>query len=685
MRQTESISPGATEVPSPSHDDHAGVLVLKHTTSSPREWYIRPNDNFNIGRSDVQYAFGIEAMTISAHHLQVHCIGYQDELGGSLVEPLVYVRVLSSKPVNLCHSDSNNPSDACVLRSGSGDVLLNHGDTLQLTPGISVTFESRQGSSQRKEGLDSVQQQEVLRFDKQYNVTNRLIGSGGYAKVFIAVKQADKRQFACKVVRAPLEKTAVSNADPKSAAEDSRRRKNREKLAREYEVLKNLSHPNIIPLEKVFCTTHSIFIFQELITGGDLSSYTDRPDPLSEAEGVVIIRQVLKAVQYLHRNQIVHRDIKPENILMTSWRHGARVVLTDFGQARALGNTKGARTAVFRMQSIIGTIGYTAPEVSKQLRRHRQMVQGYSKAIDVWSVGCVAGILLTAQPMPFETPTAANAQARGSARPWDLTFMDTSEFWRAVEATAKSFIRGCLDVDEDARLTADQALNHEWFTNKHYATDLEAAYQRSIQDWRPRATEGNLVEFIDTSDLTYDTKHPSATTSHHFPAHDRHTMPPIAFTRLPPPAKKRTPLPAIGMSSSPGFDEGASQAETVASAACVPDSPRWATVPDRYSDSYAALEHDPSLNTQLTAHDREPSPTGSDWLDSTMYPDPNQVEFSPPETACAGPGALDLQPARATVRSACFAQRDESCMDVTQYTAGLDAPYLLPQRGRTVQ
>ena len=59
---------------------------------------------------------------------------------------------------------------------------------------------------------------------------------------------------------------------------------------------------------------------------------------------------------------IVHRDIKPENVLMTSWRDGGRVVLTDFGQARAIEDAKaGANSAVLRMRTVVGTYGYTAP------------------------------------------------------------------------------------------------------------------------------------------------------------------------------------------------------------------------------------------------------------------------------------------------------------------------------------
>ena len=91
-------------------------------------------------------------------------------------------------------------------------------------------------------------------------------------------------------------------------------------------------------------------------------SYIDNRGAQGEPQSAIIVYQLLKAVDYLHNNGIVHRDIKPENILMTESREGARIVLTDFGQSRTIGDAKTTQSkAVFRMQTRVGTLGWAAP------------------------------------------------------------------------------------------------------------------------------------------------------------------------------------------------------------------------------------------------------------------------------------------------------------------------------------
>lgn len=111
------------------------------------------------------------------------------------------------------------------------------------------------------------------------------------------------------------------------------------------------------------------YVFQELVTGGDLFSFiTKRGDfGIPTVEAAVILRQVLKGLEYLHDQNIVHRDIKPDNILLTSTKGSYRVVLTDFGSARKVcdaatdENTKSDKQRLF---SMVGTAEFVAPYVS---------------------------------------------------------------------------------------------------------------------------------------------------------------------------------------------------------------------------------------------------------------------------------------------------------------------------------
>lgn len=102
----------------------------------------------------------------------------------------------------------------------------------------------------------------------------------------------------------------------------------------------------------------------EYVGGGELSSYMSQTGHLSEDLVRSIARQVLHALQYLHRRKITHRDIKPDNILISSFEP-FRVKLSDFGLSKVV------QDETF-MKTFCGTLLYCAPEVYPEYEDYKR-------------------------------------------------------------------------------------------------------------------------------------------------------------------------------------------------------------------------------------------------------------------------------------------------------------------------
>lgn len=153
---------------------------------------------------------------------------------------------------------------------------------------------------------------------------------------------------------------------------------------------------------------------------------------------------------------------------------------------------------------------------------------GYNEAVDIWSVGCLAGTLLT-NTFLFPRERSDHARAASDEDPTDLQvafslqFLDTSSDWQRASGKCKSFIRACAMVDDSQRLTVDQALQHPWVAHPSFAAAMHAEYARAIADWTPRTNTSDLIEYVKAS---ISTEKPSETgfearlhqevCSHHF-------------------------------------------------------------------------------------------------------------------------------------------------------------------------
>jgi serine/threonine protein kinase len=399
-------------------------------------------------------------------------------------------------------------------------------------------------------------------------VTNQLLGSGGHGDVFVAIHKKSDRQLACKIVnmlsytsdtpeRKPFQD--VTNTRDGSPIQRQRVQRDRDNILnspqfREFDILKDLDHANIVHLEKVFWSSSTIFIFQELVTGGDLFSYIEyNGGKLSDADSALILLQILKGVEYMHDRDIVHRDLKPDNILVsTSTDTPLRVVITDFGSCRRVETPKSRvieqQAAKRRMFTIVGTLEYAAPFVVSfpqhflcMLTRNREIYdkgtkvpskRGYSKAIDMWSIGAVATALLTGDviftdrlnPVMRKDPAKVILDLSSKC---DLSILDNGySAWRAVGKRPKDFVRKLLVVDESKRLDIKQALAHDWFTNKYCEDSFKAVYEKAISAWQPRRISFRVVEALDLHRL----KHSPTKKDNDDPGHSRFFRPlPVPF------------------------------------------------------------------------------------------------------------------------------------------------------------
>ena len=479
--------------------------------------------------------------TISREHLRIHCILY-DPNTVTDIAPFVYATDLSANGTYLKKSnpECTRSQGRGILMGKNGTFLLDDGDELQLSESVTLVYQSL--GEVKHCALTRTQQRERDLLSSRYLLTGRLLGEGGYGKVLIGIDQATQRQLACKVVDferlyGQLPDLQIpTNAGQWSPSQEFRQLPDKfQKCFREIDIIKDISHPNIVHIQKMFWSRSTIYMFQDLVTGGDLFSYIDfKRGKLPAIESAVIIRQVLLGVQHLHDHDIVHRDLKPDNILMTSLNSGARVVITDFGHARFLPNadTQRASNKMKRMWSVVGTLEYTAPEVhqaNKTIPRH----WGYSLTVDMWSIGTITAALLTGQTFFSHRKDGAfeeDAQrvVVGLAAKCDLSILDDEDHpsWGPIAPAPKDFVKRLLVLDEDNRMSATEALGHIWFTHAMMAREYEAQYERSIRDWHPRCKDNQLVEHISTIQMTtvssrVSNDEPFAKASSHFLPHNQ--------------------------------------------------------------------------------------------------------------------------------------------------------------------
>lgn len=235
-------------------------------------------------------------------------------------------------------------------------------------------------------------------------------------------------------------------------------------VARETEILRRCSHPNLLTLYEVVETPTQMCLIMELVTGGDLYDYIVQRKSLTEEEAAKIIKAILKAVEYLHNATppVVHRDIKPENVLIEDVLT-ERVMLSDFGLSKILNDPKMVECTPG------GTSFYLPPEIIEGIKKHGARPRPTNvqdmKSLDLWSTGIVLYILLCGSP-PFKGSIRDQAERQRLLNQINQGVSFPDNKWAGVSEQAKNLVSGLLQVEATKRLTVRQALTHPWILQR---------------------------------------------------------------------------------------------------------------------------------------------------------------------------------------------------------------------------
>ena len=257
-----------------------------------------------------------------------------------------------------------------------------------------------------------------------------VLGNGSYGKVYKAKNIVTDNLVAIKSIKKKKENNG-----------------GRIDIENEINVLKKLSHPNIVKIYEFYDIKEKYYLITEFCKYGELYQYLKFN--FSEKQLCVLFYQVFSGLIYLHDNNVIHRDLKLENIMIDSIEKDNiscepyfYIKIIDFGSAKIFSKQKSEK-------EIIGSSYYMAPEVLKQ---------NYNEKCDTWSVGVVLYMLLT-KKAPFNGKNNEVIIEKIEEGNYDRKSKKLMEYSQEV----RDLLNNLLEIDVNKRFSAKQALNHSWF------------------------------------------------------------------------------------------------------------------------------------------------------------------------------------------------------------------------------
>ena len=259
----------------------------------------------------------------------------------------------------------------------------------------------------------------------------RMIGNGSFGSVYEAKNTIFGNTVAMKVIK-----------------KDKENELDEQEIRNEIDILKKLSHPNIVKIYEFYISENHYYIITEYCKEGELFSYIK--NKYSERQLAVLFYQVFSGLWYLHENKILHRDIKLENIMISEKEKDNStgeelfwVKIIDFGTAKLFEKNK-------KENDVVGSSYYIAPEVLKQ---------NYNEKCDTWSVGVILYMTLVGRA-PFDGKDDEEIIHKISSVDYNRNEPRLVKHSPEV----RDLVSKLLEKNIDKRYSAKEALEHPWFT-----------------------------------------------------------------------------------------------------------------------------------------------------------------------------------------------------------------------------
>lgn len=227
---------------------------------------------------------------------------------------------------------------------------------------------------------------------------------------------------------------------------------NQNTFEEEIQLLTRLDHPNIMKIYEYFQDEANFYLVTEYLSGGELFDFIIKYRNFDEETVCKIMGQIMGAVNYLHRNNILHRDLKPENVMLAIGGDINSIKIIDFGTSKIFKKDD-------KLTAPIGTCFYMAPEMLKR---------SYNELIDIWACGVIAYILLVGYP-PFNGHNDHEIFTNIVQKP---VIFDRDD-WRNITPGAINLIMRMLEKNPEERISLDHIFQHNWFKRNFKTLKLD--------------------------------------------------------------------------------------------------------------------------------------------------------------------------------------------------------------------